>query len=68
MDVEMFLDEYLLWEVGGLHCPIILQGMFAHAAKSGQKEVERLICRGVWHGILRLAPEADVSAIQLVGY
>ena len=44
MDMEMFLDEYPLWEVAGLHCPIILQGMFVHATELGQKEVERLIC------------------------
>ena len=27
MDMEMFLDEYPWWEVGGPHCPIILQGI-----------------------------------------
>ena len=34
MDVEMFLDEYPLWDIGGPHHPIILQGMFVHAALS----------------------------------
>ena len=38
LDAELFLDEYPQWEVGGLHCPIILQRMFVHAAKAGQKE------------------------------
>ena len=68
MDAEMFLDEYPPWKVGGPHCPIILQGMFAHAAESGQKEAERLIYQGHWQGLLRLNPEANVPAIQLVGY
>ena len=68
LDAESFLNEYLLWEVGGLHCPIILQEMFVHAAELGQKEAERLICWGHWQGLLRLNPEADVPAIQLVGY
>ena len=66
--VEMFLDEYPLWEVGGLHHPIILQGMFVHGSELGQKEAERLICQGCWHGLLKLDPEAYVPAIQLVGY
>ena len=68
MDMEMFLDKYPLWEVRVPHHPIILQGMFVHAAKLGWKEAERLICQGHWHGLLRLNPEADVPAIQLVGY
>ena len=41
--IKMFLDEYLLWEAGGLHCPVILQGMFLQAAYLGQKEVEQII-------------------------
>ena len=68
MIVKMFLDEYPLWEVGGPHCPIILQGMFVHATKLGQKETKRLICQFHWHGLLRLNPEADVPAIQPVRY
>ena len=43
LDAESFLDEYPQWEVGGLHCAIILQRMFVHATEVGQKEVERLI-------------------------
>ena len=68
MDVDMFLDEYPLWEVGGLHHLFILQRMFVHAAESGQKEAERLICHSHWHGLPRLDPKVDVSAVQLVGY
>ena len=68
MDAEMFLNKYPQWEVGGLHCPIILQGMLVHATKSGWKEVERLMCHGCQHGLLRLDPETDVPIIQLVGY
>ena len=68
MDAEMFLDEYPLWKVGGPPHAIILQGMFVHATESGQKEAERLICQGCLQGFLRLNPEADVPAIQLIGY
>ena len=41
--------------------------MFVHAAKLGWKEAERLIHQGCWHGLLCLDPQADISAIQLVG-
>ena len=27
LDTQLFLDEYLQWHVGGLHCSIILQRM-----------------------------------------
>ena len=63
MDADMFLDEYPLWEVGGPHCPIILQWMFVHAAELGWKEAERLICQGHWHGLPRLDPEVNVPTV-----
>ena len=68
MDAEMFLNEYPHWEVGGLHCPLILQEMFLQAAHSGWKEAERMIHQGCQHGLPHLDPQADVSTIQLVGY
>ena len=40
MDIDMFLDGYVRWEVGSPHNSIILHEMFLHAAKQGQKEVE----------------------------
>ena len=48
--------------------PIHPQRMFMHAAESGWKEAERLFHCGCRHGLPRLDPEADASAIQLVGY
>ena len=40
-----------------------------HAARiQVQKEAERLVHHGHRHGLPRLDPEADASAIQLVGY
>ena len=42
--------------------------MFIHAAKSRLKEAERIIHCGHWQGLPNLDPEADVPAIQLVGY
>ena len=41
MDIDMFLDEYLHWEAEGLHCPLILQEMFLHAAHSRKREVNK---------------------------
>ena len=50
------------------HDPIIPQGMFVHAAESGQREAGRLIPNSCQHGLLGPDPEVDVPAIQLVGY
>ena len=68
LDAELFLDEYPKWDVGGLHHPIILQRMFMHAPEEGQKEAERFICQGHQHALPRPNLEADVPAVQLVGY
>ena len=68
LDAELFLAEYLQWEVGGPYCSIILQRMFIYTPEAGQKEAERFIHWGHWHGLPRLNPEADVPAIKLVGY
>ena len=68
LDAELFLNEYPGWDVGGLHCLFICQQMFVHAAESRQKEVERLIHHSHWQGLPRLDSEADVPAVQLVGY
>ena len=56
------------WDVGGPHCPIILQRMFVHAAEEEQKEAERFICCGHQHALPRLDPEVDIPAVQLVGF
>ena len=42
--------------------------MFIHAAKSGQKEAERLIHCSHWQGLHKLDSGVDVSTIQLQGY
>ena len=42
----MFLDEYLQWEVEGLHHPLNLQEMFLQAAYSGRREVEQMAFQG----------------------
>ena len=68
LDAELFLDKYPQWEIGVQPHPIILQSMFVHATKSGQREAERLIHLGCQHGLLGLDPEADVPTIQLVVY
>ena len=49
------------------HHPIILHKMFQHATEQGQKEGESMICQGWQHGLSRLDPKADISAVQLVG-
>ena len=68
LDAKLFLDEYPRWDTGGLHHPFILQWMFIHATKFGQKEAERIIHHSYWQGLLKLDPVADISAVQLVGY
>ena len=40
MDIDMFLDGYIRWEVGSPLQSIILHEMFLLATKQGQKEVE----------------------------
>ena len=68
LDTELFPNEHAWWDVRGSHCLFILQRMLVHAAESRQKEAERLICHSHGHGLPRLDPEADVPAVQLVGY
>ena len=68
IDVELFLNEYPMWELGALHQSVILHEVFLHAADQGWKEVERLICQGCRGS----ASESDLgvgqSAMELVGY
>ena len=66
--MELFLDEYPEWEIGGPCHPIILQSMFVHAAELGQREAERLICHSHQHGLPGLDLQVDVPAIWHVGY
>ena len=64
MDIEMFLDEYPLLEAGGLHHPVILQGMFLQAAQCGWKEAEWMIHQGHWKSLPKLNSDfADVPTM-----
>ena len=67
MDINMFLDRYARWEVGSPHHSVILHEMFLHTAKQGQKEAEWMIHWGCQHGLLKLDPQADISAVWSVG-
>ena len=67
MDVDMFLDGYIRWEVGSPHHSIILNEMFLYAIEQGWKEAEWMICWGHQQGLPKLDPQAYVSTIQLVG-
>ena len=67
MDVELFLEGQTRWEVDSPHHLIILHEMFQHASEQGQKEAECMIHQGCQHGLLKLDPKADISAIQLLG-
>ena len=40
MDVDMFLDGYIRWEIESPHWSIILHDMFLYAAEQGWKEAE----------------------------
>ena len=63
MDIDMFLDRYIRWEVGSPHHSIILHEMFLNAAEQGMKEVEQMICWGHQHGFLKLDLQVDICAI-----
>ena len=65
IDVRLFLNEYPRWELGTPHQSVILHKMFLHAAESGQKEVECMVC---WGSTSEPDPEAGHSTMELVGY
>ena len=67
MHVELFLEGQAGWEEDSPHCLMMLHEMFQHTSEQGQKEAECIVCQGHQHGLLKLDPEADISAIQLVG-
>ena len=68
IESELFLDEYPQWGLGPPHWSVILHEMFLHAAGWGQKEVERMCCRGHQSSIPEPNPKVDQSAMELVGY
>ena len=65
MDIELFLERQAKWEADSPHCLMMLYKMFHHTMDQGQKEAEQTVCQG--HELPKLDPEADLSAIQLVG-
>ena len=67
MDIELFLEGQARWEADSPHHLVILHEMFQHASEQEQKEAEHMVCWGCQHGLLKVDPEADVSATQLVG-
>ena len=67
MDVKLFLEGQAKWEEDSPHQLAMMYKMFRHAADEGQKEAEHTVCQGCWEGLPKLDPEADLSAIQLVG-
>ena len=68
METDLFLNEYPWWKAGSHQCPVILQGMFAHAKMAGQKEFEWAICHGCQQSYPELDAKVEVPAIQLVGF
>ena len=66
-DVELFLEGQTRWKEDSPHQLVMLYEMFKHATDEGWKEAEQTVCQGCQQGLPRLDPEADVSAIQLVG-
>ena len=67
MDVKLFLKGMAKWEKDSPYCLSMMYEMFQHAADEGQREAEHTVCRGHWEGLPKLDPEADLSAVQLVG-
>ena len=68
IESKLFLDKYPQWGLGTPHCSVILHEMFLHAAGWGQKETEHMCHQGCQSSIPELNPEADQSAMELVGY
>ena len=68
LDADLFLDKYPQWKAGGPQCPVILQGMFAHAEMAGQKDYEWTIDHSCWQSYPGLYAKVEGPAIQLVGF
>ena len=66
VDVDLFLSAQNHWADNSPHHLVILHEMFLHATSEGQKEVERVMCRGYWWHMPQLDPRADLTAVQLV--
>ena len=67
MDIELFLKGQTRWEEDSPHHLAMLYEMFKHAADEGQKEAECIVCQGCQQGLPKLNPDADISAVMLVG-
>ena len=65
MDVEMFLEGHAGWEAP--IAPSSCTRCSNMPQSKGWKEVECMICWGCQHGLPKLDPKADISAVQLVG-
>ena len=68
IESKLFLDETPWWGLWTPHQSVILHEMFLHTAGWGQKEAECMCCKGCWSSIPEPNPEADQSAMELVGY
>ena len=66
VDVDLFLEAQEQWAKDSPHWLVILHEMFLHAVYKGQKEAERVVCRGCHQLMPQLNPEAGIPAIQLV--
>ena len=67
MDMELILEGQARWEMDSPHCLFILHKMFQHTSEQGQMEAECMIHQGHQHGLPKLDPKVDVSAVWLVG-
>ena len=67
MDIKLFLEGQTKWEADSPCHLMMLYEMFQHAVDQGQKEAKWMVCWGHWQELPMLDPEAEVSAIQLVG-
>ena len=68
MDIELFLEGQAKWEKDSPYHLAMMYEMFRHAANEGQKEAEHVqSTEAAGKDLPKLDPEADLSAIQLVG-
>ena len=68
LEADVFLDEYLRWEPGGLHHPFLLQQMFTHMEATRWKEWDHAICQGYWQPSPEWDLSAEVSTVEHMGF
>ena len=68
LSAYLFLDEIPRWVSGRLHCPCLLQRMFAQVENAGQKEYKWARWRGHTQPMAEHGVDLETPPVELVGY